>query len=182
MKKISAGFLALILVSGLAFAGNFAVEVRGQYFNPVDQDFKNIYGGGMMFGGKAIISVWKGLAVWVGADYFTKKGETTFTKEETTLRIIPVGIGLRYSRPLSPIFRIYGGLGLQYHSYSEKSELGDVSEGGIGILGEAGGIVNIVGGLFMDIFIDYSYCKFKPADFRINIGGLSAGVGLGIQF
>lgn len=182
MKRISTVCLALIFVSGLALAGDFAVEARGQYFNPVDQAFKDIYGGGMMFGGKAIISVWKGLAVWAGADYFSKKGETTFTKEETTLRIIPVGIGLRYSHPLSPAFRIYGGLGLQYHSYSEKNEIGDVSESGIGILGEAGGIVNIVGGLFIDIFIDYSYCKFKPEDFKINIGGLSAGVGVGIQF
>ena len=182
MKKISAGCVALILISGLAFARNFSVEVRGQYFRPADQVFKDIYGEGTMFGGRLSLSVWKGLVVWAGADYFSKKGELTFTKEETELEIIPLGIGLQYSHPFSNALHIYGGGGLQYYSYSEKNPIGDVSENGFGFLAEAGSVIMIAGNLFLDIFITYSSCNIEPADFRINIGGFCAGVGLGIRF
>ncbi len=30
--------------------------------------------------------------------------------------------------------------------------------------------------------IIYSYCRMKPADYRINIGGLEAGIGIGYEF
>lgn len=182
MKRIITFCLALIFVPGSAVAGDFMVEVRGQYFSPTEQAFKDIYGPGMMFGGKVSVSVWKGLAVWAGADYFSKKGELTFTKEETELEIIPLGIGLQYSHPFSNALHIYGGGGLQYYSYSEKNPIGDVSENGFGFLAEAGSVIMIAGNLFLDIFITYSSCNIEPADFRINIGGFCAGVGLGIRF
>ena len=43
-------------------------------------------------------------------------------------------------------------------------------------------IPKVIKGLFFDIFGEYSYCKMTPADFTINIGGMTAGVGVGYEF
>jgi len=34
----------------------------------------------------------------------------------------------------------------------------------------------------IDLYLSYSYCKIKPADFEINIGGIEAGIGIGYKF
>jgi hypothetical protein len=42
--------------------------------------------------------------------------------------------------------------------------------------------MKVTGGLIIDLHISYSYCKMKPADYRINIGGFEAGIGIGYEF
>ena len=63
----------------------------------IEKAFRDIYGEGIMYGGEVNIRVWKALEVWFGASYFYKKGELTFTKEETKLKIVPIGAGIKYS-------------------------------------------------------------------------------------
>jgi hypothetical protein len=66
--------------------------------------------------------------------------------------------------------------------YKESNPLGDVSKGGLGYIGKTGSYVNVSGGLLVDLYVNYSYCKIKPADFEINIGGIEAGGSIGYQF
>ena len=174
-------FLVMFFLSGTICAGEITIGLRGNYFSPSEKAFQDIYGGGMRFEGELTFSIWKNLQLWIGGNYFSQNGELTFTKEETSLQIIPIGGGIKY-RYLAGKIGIYGGVGLNYYLYKESNILGEVREGGLGFVGKIGVTVTVIKGLFLDLFGEYSYCKMTPDDFTINIGGMAAGIGLGYKF
>ena len=171
----------MVFFAGLAKAADIIVELRGHYFNPSEKAFRDIYGGGLVIGGEISVGVWRSLEVWFGGNYFSKKGKMTFTKEETELKLYPIGGGLKYKLSTG-IFDLYAGAGLNYYKYKESNPLGDVNKSGWGYVGAVGSYVKVNGGFLVDLYINYSYCRMKPADFRINIGGLEAGLGVGYHF
>ena len=181
MKKLILIVTTLILLSGLTNASDFILKMKGNYFSPSEQAFKDIYGGGWVYGGEVNFGIWKSLKLWVGASFFSKKGELTFTGEETKVRIIPFGIGMRYTSSVGGI-NYYSGMGINYNLYKETNPIGDASKGGFGIAGKIGGFMKVSGGFIIDLYIGYTYCKMKPADYRINIGGFEAGIGIGYGF
>lgn len=181
MRELTIIALLTVCLSGLAYTADVTVELKVHYFSPSEQAFKDIYGGGLMYGGEVSVGVWRDLDLWFGGSYFSKKGELTFTKEETKLELIPIGVGAKY-RILSGNFALYVGLGLNYYQYKETNPIGDVSEGGLGYIGKVGSYVKVSERLLIDLYVNYSYCKVKPADFKINIGGLEAGAGVGYRF
>jgi len=181
MKRFLGIMVGLLLLSGAAAAANVVVELKAQYFSPSDQAFRDIYGGGIMYGGELSIGVWKGLEVWLGGSYFSKEGELSFTKEKTELEIIPIGAGLKY-RWRKSVISFYVGAGLSSYTYRESNPIGDINDGGIGGIVEIGGYVKVTGGLMIDLFVNYSNCGIKPTDVDVEIGGLGAGVGLAYEF
>ena len=181
MKKICTTVLFLIALAGIIQADDVIIEVKIGYFFPVESAFKDIYGAGVSYGAKLTIGVWKNLSLWMEGSYFSKKGELSFTKEETKVKIFPVGAGFQIHIERG-IVKIYGGSGVKYYQYNESNIIGEVSKGSLGYVSKAGILINVYKGLTLDIFGDYAYCKMKPADFRINIGGFSAGIGLGYTF
>lgn len=182
MKKLTGIIAITILLTGSLCATDIMVELKGSYFHPSERAFRDIYGGGLMYGGEVSIRAWKRFYVWLGASSFSKKGELTFTKEETKLRITPIGGGIKYLYPLKEKIDIYGGLGINRYSYEEENFLGKASKSGWGAVLRAGGLIKVKKGFIIDVFINYSYCRMKPADYRINIGGIEAGIGLGYKF
>ena len=181
MKKILIFVAAVILFSGLGQALDFTIELKGQYFFPSEEAFRDIYGGGLMYGGELSIRIWKGLGVWLGGGYLSREGELTFTKEETNLEIIPLGGGLKYTLAVKP-FQLYLGAGLNYYLYKESNPIGDVSDRGLGYTARIGSYIKVIKGFLIDLYLNYSYCQLLPADFEINIGGLEAGIGIGYSF
>lgn len=181
MKKIIIIVVFVVFMLGVVNAADFKIELKGHYFQPSEGAFKDIYGGGIMYGGEVSIGVWQNLEVWFGGSYFSKTGELTFTKEETKLEIFPLGAGLKY-RLSEGVLSFYVGAGVNYYQYKESNPLGDISEGGLGYMGKIGSYVKVTGGFLIDLFVNYTYCKIKPADFEINIGGIEAGFGLGYKF
>lgn len=165
----------------LAKAANFFIEIKGTYFYPSDKDFQNIYGAGLKYGGNVVVYVWKKLGIWIGGSYFHKNGKLTYTKEDTELLLIPVVLGLRY-RLMSNAINAYVGLGVNYVLYNESSIIGEVNTGKIGVNGNLGAYLNFWKGLFINVFIQLSYCKMYSPDFSINLGGIEAGIGLGYEF
>ncbi len=179
MKK-GIAFLLLTSFTGVfAFASHF--EAKAIYFQPSEQIFKDIYGSGIMYGGEININIFKGLAIWAGAEYFTKKGKLTFTEEETELRITPIYAGLKYIFQGSKICP-YAGLGVGYFLYKESNPIGTVEESKIGFLGQAGIIFRFLKPLVVDLSAGYSSCKVQPAEEKADLGGFTAGIGLGIEF
>lgn len=180
-KKIIMTVVIMTCLSGFIYAENFSIEVKGSYFNPSEAVFKDIYGGGFKLGGELTIGILKNLQLWFEGSYFSQNGELTYTKEETSLQIIPLGGGLKYKLKAG-ILSLYGGAGINYYQYKESNILGEVSKSGIGYVGKIGVIVKIFKGTFLDLLGEYSYCKMTPAAFSINIGGIAAGIGLGFEF
>jgi hypothetical protein len=178
MKKWIFIILFPLVLSTLATAADVTFKVKGSYFYPYDTAFKDIYGSGLMYGVEASTEISRHLEMWIDGSCFFKKGELSLTKEETKLRIIPVGGGLRYSLSLSRI-HVYSGIGINYYLYNEKNPIGDVNCGNLGGSFNVGSFVRVSGGWIIDFFVNYSYCEMKPADYKINIGGIEAGIKLG---
>lgn len=179
MKKGAAFIFILLYVSASAFASS--ISARVSYFWPSDEFFKNIYGSGICYGGEISFEIYKGLHMWGGAEYFSKKGKLTFTKEDTEIRITPFFGGLKYVFPGSTIHP-YVAVGVGYFQYKESSIIGTVEEGEIGYLGEAGLMLRLLDPLIVDVFVDYSICKTQPSEIEVDLGGLKTGVALGIEF
>ena len=185
MKK-SILFIAIILFLSGPFlhAGtgeSFRIEGMVHYFQPTDEFFKDIYGSGMVFGGEIGIKLWEWVSLWAAADFYNKEGKTTFTEEVTELRIIPVSGGLMF-QTMSSVFRPYTAIGVGYFQYSEENPIGKVKNGDIGYIVQLGCRIKVAGPLFFDVKGSYSYCKVKPADFEIDLGGLKGAIGLGLEF
>ena len=147
--------LATIMFPCLTYAEGFFIEAKGSYYQPTDQYFKDIYGSGMTYGGEIGITLWKGIGIWAGGDYFSKKGELTFTEESTEIKIIPLYAGIKYQLREGKIAP-YIGLGIGYFQYKETNPLGKVDKGDIGYIGQVGCLFKIIGGLFFDIKGSYS--------------------------
>lgn len=182
MKKLITSLAILLFLSGTAGAVSVTIEFKGIHFSPSEKAFKDIYGGGTMYGGEVSIDIWKNLAVWLGGSYFARKGELTFTKEGTKLTITPIGIGIKYSFPIVKMIDIYAGVGANYYSYKEENPIGKADKGGLGAVVKTGFQVNVFKGVIIDLFFNYTNCKIRPADFKINIGGTEVGAGLGYRF
>ena len=82
MRKLIIIIFTGILLPGIANASDVIVELRAHCLYPSEEAFRDIYGGGMMYGVEVSIGAWKELEVWFGGSYFSKTGELTFTKEE----------------------------------------------------------------------------------------------------
>lgn len=171
----------MVLFSALSYAKGFSIEARGYYFQPTDQYFKDIYGKAVSFGGEIGINVWKGVNIWIGGDYLSKKGKLTFTEEETELQVIPITCGVRFQFTESGLIP-YVGIGIGYFKYKETNPIDSVEKGDVGYIGKVGCFFKIMGGLFFDIEGSYSYCRVKPAEVEADLGGLKAGIGLGFEF
>jgi len=181
MKKLIGIIAITIFLSGLANAAGFMVELKAQYFTPSEKAFKDVYGSQMTFGGEIGIHLGKGISIWAGGDYFSRKGKLSFTEEETKMQIIPLYVGIKYRFSAGKI-NPYLGLGIGYFQYKESNPIGKIEEGDMGYIGEVGCLFKIKGGLFFDIKGSYSYCKVKPAEIKAALGGLKAGIGLGFEF
>jgi len=160
---------------------NNYIKAGVNYFSPPEQRFKDVYGNGMTYSGEIGIGVWKGLKLWISGGYFTKKGELFFTKEKTKVRIFPIGGGIKYLLTEGRA-NLYTGMGLYYYQFKETNPIGDVSKSGLGYVGQIGVFLKVIGGLIVDFNLDYSYCRMRPVERSINIGGFQAGIGLGYEF
>ncbi|HDZ27145.1 hypothetical protein LCGC14_1260590 [marine sediment metagenome] len=183
MKKLLAIIAATIFLSGLASAFNISVELKGSWLQSSERAFEDIYGDEliMMYGAEISIGIFGPLEAWFEGSYSLKKGKLSFTQEETKLKIIPTGAGLKFRFPVEEI-DFYVGVGLNYYAYEESNPLGEVKKYGLGYIGKIGASKKIMGGLMIGFYLDYSYCKLKPADFGVNIGGFHIGWRLGYEF
>lgn len=173
--------IVLILLPCMMSASGVKFDFKGMFFIPSEQAFKDIYGNGMMYGAEISFKILNRLDAWVDGSYLTRKGELTFTKEETSLKIIPLCLGLKYFLS-SRAIKFYMGIGAGYFIFEESNPIGNVNTGKIGFKGKIGILISITKSMFINIFSDYTFCKIHPADFNIDIGGLDSGLGIGIEF
>jgi len=187
VRKYFIIFIVIVVFAGLGFswsevgASTLRVEIKGAYFKPSDEAFRDIYGQGQTFGAELAFKFNKFMGLWLSVDSFSKKGKMTFTQEETTLKIMPISAGLSLEVPLSFISP-YAHLGVGYFHYEESNILGQVKKNNFGYAGQIGLLIKTVGPLYLDLFGQYSSCKVKPLELEANLGGLKAGLGLGLQF
>jgi opacity protein-like surface antigen len=180
-RGVWTGILLLATVAGLIRAEILTIQARGSYFNPTDQVFRDIYGNGMSWGGELGFRLTKRIAIWAGGDYFSKIGKLNFTEEETKVRIAPLTVGAKYYLALGRLMP-YAGAGLGYFQYKETNSIGTVEKGDIGFVVRTGLVFKLGAPFFMDVQGTWSTCSVQPLGVQANLGGFSAGVGLGLEF
>jgi hypothetical protein len=174
--------LGALILSSLTLAKKGTLEANLGYFYPAfEEAFSDIYGGGLTYGGDLTINVWRNLGIWFGVSSFSRAGELTFTQEETQLSQMSFVLGANLTFLTSPV-SFYAGLGVRLMSYKESNVLGEVKDTGFGVEAKLGIYKKILSDFFADLFVGISFCEMQPADFKINVGGIEAGIGIGYEF
>jgi len=173
--------LAMLLAAGRAFSADFYMEAKGAYFRPSDSVFREVYGSGPVYGGEIGFNFRSGIGIWMGGDYFSKTGKLTYTEEETKIRVVPLALGVRYNFEIGNLVP-YIGAGLSYFQFKESNVIGTIEDSDIGFIGKLGVNWRIGTMFFLDFFGSYSHCRVKPEDVEADVGGLEAGIGVGLRF
>ena len=183
LKVLSLVF-ALVLIAGSARAAGTSVTLKGGYFSPSDEIFREVYGGGPSFGLEIAVPVAGVFQAWAGAELFSKKGLTTESEEATKVRIVPLYAGLRCQFAGKSV-RPYIGAAAGYFLIREKNPLGTASDGGIGFLGQTGLLIDLGPSFALDVHAGYRACTVTSDGddpVEAKLGGLSAGLGLAYRF
>ncbi len=178
--------LVLLMASSVLVAqpesGSFSMLLgRLGYFQASDSAFKDIYGNGMVFGGELRLGR-KKIIGWLEGSHRARTGKVSFTGEETKVNVTAIELGALY-RILPGRIAPYAGAGIGYYMFSEdNAPLGKASQSKPGFCGVAGVSVLLGKRIVLDGRLKYSSCRMKPAEYRINVGGLSVGLGAGVRF
>ena len=167
----------VLFIWGALYAQESSIILETSYFRPSDQAFREVYGSGLQVGGELQVDVLKKTFLWLGASYFSKKGELTFTKEEITLRIIPVYLGVGYRFTEERVIP-YLSVGMGIHFYREIAPLDTVKYARFGYSAQTGVLVELASKFSLELEVNYSSCTIKSDGTAINIGGIGVGIGL----
>lgn len=177
-----AGTIAVLLLLAVPAAGAARVSTRlsASFFLPADPVFRDVYGGGGAFGAELAVTVGPNLEVWAGGTSFAKDGALTFTGEEARIRLTSLLAGVRYRfgrGTLTP----YAGAALGAVFYRESSPIGE-ARGEDFALGIQTGVEWLIGPrFFVDARVSYVSCRVDPDGLKAQLGGLSAGIGVGLR-
>ncbi len=202
MKKIITFCLVFLFIIAFSYSSSikkedyldysFAISISSGMRMVNCELYEDVYGKqnplyGIEFGFKPSTS----MEIFFHTEIFEAKGELTYTKEESTLEIAPLEIGIKLL-PSNNSFMPFIGGGVGYYTYSEENVMGKIEESEMGYFGIAGIRINF-GKLFIEGFGKYIYLKVTPSSDidttnaivkseEIDLGGISYGVGIGYKF
>lgn len=183
--RTAAAVLTLMALAGGAFGAGVTVTLKGGYFAPSDEVFRDVYSGGPVFGLDLAVPGGGALKIWAGADLFSKNGHMTLTEDPTKVRIVPVFLGLRGEFGKTRL-RPYLAAAAAYFLFHESNLLGTVDDSGLGFLGQAGLMWNLGGPVWLDLHAGYRACTLKSGSgddaIEAKLGGLSGGLGFAFRF
>lgn len=182
-------FLTVILNS-VFFSPSSASDRQGTFeliigsYSMNEPRFKAAYQKGGLIGGFS-------LSVFIVRDFdfyfemreFYKSGELTYTKEKTQLLLLPVSLGLRYSRPLG-LFCPYLGVGIDYYFYGETNAIGSLVNYTRGFHFQGGSYFKISrkSPVWLNLRLKYTRAKTEENNIEIQLGGFEFGLGLVLVF
>jgi hypothetical protein len=182
--RAAAAILALLSVAGGAWGAGVTATLKGGYFAPTNEVFREVYKGGPVFGLDLAVPVGGVFRIWAGAELFNRSGQLTLSEEETKVRIIPLYLGLRCEFGRKGL-RPYLGAAAAYFLFREENVLGTVSDSGLGVLAQAGVLMRLGGPVWLDLHAGYRGCTLKtdgedPLEAKLD--GLHGGLGLAFRF
>jgi hypothetical protein len=188
LKRLIIGGISLILLITILHAKEYRIEISGSYFIQSEKAFRDIYGPGILSGLDIGRRIWKDMELHLEVKYFySNKGKLTLTEEKTRVKLIPLGVSLRYIF-LKKKINLYAGAGLTYTQFVEKNPIGTAKQSKPGFTVKIGGFKRIKGfKKILKVFvigahINYHYCKMKPAEIKFDAGGLDLGISVGTEF
>lgn len=180
-KGLGIGILFLLLVNSSLLASSLSLGLSGSFFYPTEEIFRDIYQSGAQFGGEIVYTFWYNYGLFLRGSYFRRNGQLSFTKDTTTVKILPLILGFRYhvtGRRLSG----YLDLGVGLFHFTEENPIGRASVTKLGYAISSGLNIFIYQGFYLGCRLDYTYCRVKPFELEAQIGGLSLGINIGYRF
>lgn len=179
--------------------GAFSITLSAGIRNITDDLYEPIFGkNNLAYSLDLGYRLGRNLEIFLHSDYFSANGETTLTKEETTLTIVPIELGVRLmliKGKLIPYFGAGGGYYLVKDKMMIEGSSVELDDKEFGFFGEAGLKFYFTQQFFIDIKGKYVALKAKADDATINpagggviyiqdrnLGGLAFMGGLGISF
>lgn len=174
-------------------------ELKAGYFRFSDSKMRKIYDRGgsdiqlcasYPFG--CSISGW-GIDAYGAVEYFHRSGKSINGHQKTSLRSIPINIGLKPVYNINSRMQYYFAIGPRYFYLRQHNHSSYVcknkSRNGLGLFVNTGFNYFLCERFTIDIFGEYSYAKirFHSGESRvytrnIQIGGFTFGGGLGWKF
>lgn len=194
MKKIA---VILILLGGVFFVNageepcgpkSFSITIGAGVRNFSAKEFKDVYDGTpMVYSVDIAVRIMKSLEVFLHTDYLSIDGKTTYTQEDTTLKITPIELGARFlisfKNPCKQKLFPYLGAGVGYYMIKEEFQEGTpiepVDEKRVGFFGEGGLRFYLMKSVFIDAKLKYIGLKSENGT---QMSGLAYMGGLGFSF
>lgn len=129
--------------------------------------------------------IWNQLEVFAHTDMFSVDGKTTFTQEDTSLKVTPIEIGARYLISVNKDCKFklfpYVGLGGGYYMIKEDTPptMDNVDEKRIGFFVEGGLRFYVAGSIFIDAKVKN---VFLTSEDDMKLGGFAYMGGIGFSF
>ncbi len=159
------------------------VLLSASYFGYSDSRHKEVYSSGNIYPEiKVGLKASRDFYVWGRYGYLTANGVTPILKETTRINYHHMSIGGGYQGNISESLGYLVELGLLYAIYREKAMGEEVSWSSVGFRLGGGVIFNISKVFFTEASIGYMHAKDDVEDFTVKLGGIMAGIGLGIRF
>lgn len=181
-------------------ARNVLVEGKVAYFYPTDSDFRDIYGGGVLYNLEFTYECslremyrWTPATIypWISAGYFHESGKTEAEGTSTSVTIVPIAFGLKYQYCCKCVHP-YLGFGLLFpylHTDDSSDFVPNVrTKWGTGVIAKSGLLFDITKCFVIDVFLDYSWSRInfgnteQTSGNTADISGLAVGGGLGYRF
>ncbi len=172
----------------------FFVSVTGNYMVPPEKEFEEYYGKTIFEPEvKAGYKFYRGFFVWGGVGYSTKSGESLESfNEPAKWKQTSLSLGLGYNVNISIKFSCKAEIGVFRLNYKDDMDHMDeegtlietftVSGNALGIRIGGAGIFKINHRLFTEISMGYLYATDNIDNISLELGGLKAGLGIGIKF
>jgi len=142
-------------------------------YNMDEPRFEAVYQKGAMIKGIAFsASIIRYTNIYFEVKYFKKDGELTYTKEKTTLQLVPVSLGIRLIKKLGPFFPYFGGGGDLYF-YHEHNPIGTVLNYAKGYHFQGGVYFQLIKKIpiLLGTKLKYTRVKAQENDITVQLGG-----------
>ena len=199
-KRIFATLFFLILTPWLC-ADAFLIEGKLAYFLPNSSTLREIYGSSWLNSQVEIthpLTCWPiPLSAFWSINYLSNCGESIDDQDGTKIRILPISGGLKFRHNLRDDEKLridfYAGAGARYYFIHVKNSSDfvkrTVNKDGLGWVAQGGLLFFLNCRVCIDLFADYSSKTFDFSStaplvtgHKVNVGGFSAGGGIGFQF
>lgn len=190
MIKFLLCFVCLMFVfnsSSLLAENGYTLEIRPTAFFPSSNRFKEIYGHCLTsYQVEATANtMYPDIDLWGNFDWFSERGRSDGLNDPTRVSIATTSLGLKFPYQLSEKMKPYLGIGISFSRIWLKNKTQcsheRVSKFSVGGILKSGIYYFFKDNFFIDVFVDYTY---QPVHFQthVDVGGVKAGLGLGVQF
>jgi len=166
----------------------FSITIGAGVRNFSEELFDNVYEDTpLIYSIDVAVRVMRPLEIFLHSDYLSIDGKTTYTKEDTSLKIFPLELGARFligpkqscKQKLFPYIGAGGGYYMIKEEFASGSPMENVDEKRMGFFAEGGIRFYALSSVFVDAKLKYITVKSENST---QLGGFAYMGGIGISF